>query len=300
MTLGQILLFRGRYTEALEHFEQGRAHVAPQPDDSRVVRAMVQDSEVTCHALAASTLWLLGHPDEAKRRGHEAIDLARTLGHPFSLAEALVFTAVVDLSSRHVAEAQQHAQEALRIATEQGFPHWEAHAAIYQGWARTMAGDGEAGIAQMHAGQAIWQGIGCELARPWFLALLAEAYGHIGDERTGLRMLDEAFGVVANSGEGHYESELYRLRGELLLQSSPRLHVQQATDHFQRALDISRSQAAQSLELRAVMSLSRVLRNQGEHEAAYQVLSPCYDQFKEGRGTGDLQAAHALLAEVSS
>ena len=55
---------------------------------------------------------------------------------------------------------------------------------------------------------------------PWFLALLAEACGKAGQIDEGLRTLDEALAVVQNNEEHLYEAEVYRLKGELLLQQS--------------------------------------------------------------------------------
>ena len=61
------------------------------------------------------------------------------------------------------------------------------------------------------------QAIGSKIARPHFLALLAEAYGKQGRAAEGLTVLEEALAAVEQSGERYYEAELHRLKGELLL-----------------------------------------------------------------------------------
>ena len=38
---------------------------------------------ITCLLLAAVTLWRLGYPDEALKRGNEALASTRGLSHPF-------------------------------------------------------------------------------------------------------------------------------------------------------------------------------------------------------------------------
>ena len=53
--------------------------------------------------------------------------------------------------------------------------------------------------------------------RPYFLALLAEAYGTMGQPEEGLHVLAEALALVDKTGERWYEPELHRLKGELLL-----------------------------------------------------------------------------------
>jgi predicted ATPase len=67
----------------------------------------------------------------------------------------------------------------------------------------------------------------------------------------------------------------------------------------QSSLEIAPRQQAKSLELRAVMSLSRLLQQQGKREEARQILAEIYGWFTEGFATKDLQEAKALLEELS-
>ena len=115
-------------------------------------------------------------------------------------------------------------------------------------------------------------------------------------------------------GERVYEAELYRLKGELTLQSKiqgPKSKVTcpqpltpnpqaeaEAEACFQQAIAIARRQQAKSLELRAVMSLSRLWQQQGKKEEARQLLAEIYGWFTEGFDTTDLQEAKALLKEL--
>jgi predicted ATPase len=80
-----------------------------------------------------------------------------------------------------------------------------------------------------------------------------------------------------------------------LLLQLPRPDVSQAEACFQQALDVTRSQQAKTLELRAALSLSRLWQQQGKRTAAYALLAPIYGWFTEGFDTADLQDAKALL-----
>ena len=106
--------------------------------------------------------------------------------------------------------------------------------------------------------------------------------------------LTEALDLVNKNGEFFYEAELYRLKGELLLnQTGPDAH--EAETCFHRALDIAHRQQAKALELRATMSLSRLWQQQKKQEAARELLAKVYNWFTEGFDTTDLKAAKALL-----
>jgi predicted ATPase len=139
---------------------------------------------------------------------------------------------------------------------------------------------------------------GAELARPYFLALLAEAYGMIRKPAAGLTALAKALTLADKTGERWYEPELYRLKGELLLQQSSDNHTEAETC-FQQAIAIAQNQQAKSLELRAATSLARLWQSQGKREEARQVLGDIYGWFTEGFDTVDLKEAKALLDELT-
>ena len=60
---------------------------------------------------------------------------------------------------------------------------------------------------------------------------------------------------------------------------------------------MARRQQAQSWELRAAVSLSRLWQQQGQPDAARQLLAPIYSWFTGGFDTADLQEAKALLED---
>ena len=150
----------------------------------------------------------------------------------------------------------------------------------------------------MCQGLAARQAMGAELIRPYFLALLTEMYGGIGQAEEGLNTLGEALAAVHKSGERYWEAELYRLRGEILVKSKVQ-RLSEAEIYFRQAIDIAQNQSAKSLELRAVTSLTRLWRHQGKKEEARQMLAEIYGWFTEGFDTADLKEAKALLAELS-
>ena len=104
----------------------------------------------------------------------------------------------------------------------------------------------------------------------------------------------EALATAHKTGEGWWEAELYRLRGELLSQHAV-AQPGEAETWWQRALDIARHQQAKSLELRAAMSLAHLWQQQCKRAEARELLAPVYHWFTKGFDTADLQEARALL-----
>jgi predicted ATPase len=248
-------------------------------------------------------LWCLGYPDQALERSDVALALAQELSHPFSRAWALCFTARFHQFRWERQVTQERAEAAITLSTEQEFPLWVALGTILQGWALFEQGKNEAGIVQMRQGLAAYRNTGMEWDRPYFLALLAEAYGKAGQVEEGLAVLAEALATVDKSEERRWEAELYRLKGMLTLQSKvqgPKSYVEkEAEECFHTAIEIARRQSAKSLELRAVMSVSRLWQKQGKKAEARQTLAEIYSWFTEGFDTKDLQEAKALLEELT-
>ena len=209
----------------------------------------------------------------------------------------------------------------IALASDRGFPHWVVFGTVFRGWALAEQGQGEEGITQVRQGLAALRATRTEATRSYFLALLAEVYGKVGQTEEGLSVLAEALAMVHKTGERFYEAELYRLKGELSLQSrqvkdksgvrSPKSEITspqhpapstqaeaEAEACFLKAIEIARRQQAKSLELRSVMSLARLWQSQGKKEEAHNMLAEIYGWFTEGFDTKDLQEAKALLAEL--
>jgi predicted ATPase len=224
--------------------------------------------------------------------------LAHELSHPYSLAFAQCFAAWVSQVRRDVPAVYEHAEAAVALSTEQEFPLWRAWGTSVRGWALTMQGQGEVGLAQVRQGIAAWRATGSVLLVPYFYTVLAEACDHLGHPEDGLQVLAEAHTLVEQHEERWWEAEVCRLQGVLLLRQ-PETPQAEAEACFQRALDVACHQEAKSLELRAAMSLSRLWQQQGKQAEAQALLAPVYGWFTEGFDTADLQEARGLLEQLS-
>src|SRR5262249_26367871 len=146
----------------------------------------------------------------------------------------------------------------------------------------------EEGIALLRQSLAALRAMGAEIAQPYGLAFLAEAYGKVEQAEDGLSALAEGLALVNKTGERFYEAELYRLKGQLTMQSQVESHksqVEEAEACFLKALAVARKQRAKSLELRAAMNLARLRQQQGKQKEGHHLLSEVYGWFTEGFDT---------------
>ena len=186
----------------------------------------------------------------------------------------------------------------MALSAEQGFVQWLPVGNILRGWALSAKGQAEEGVAEIDQGVIAYRATGAKLRVPHFLNLLAEAYRATGQSEQGLGALAEALELIESFGEQRWETEAYRLKGELLMLRSAENRTE-AEACFHHAIESARRQSAVSLELRAVTSLARLWGDHGKSAEARDLLSPIYGWFTEGSDTPDLKDAKALLDELS-
>jgi tetratricopeptide (TPR) repeat protein len=326
--MSSTLLFRGEFVEARAHAEQGfRLYERCRGDRSMWE---VHHNGLGCLNCLAWSLWMLGYPDQALSRTQEALTTAQTQALPSTLAETVSYAAWLAHIHRDWQTAEDHAAALLTLCTTHGFSLLQTEAAIIQGWAWAEQGR-EEGFAQIRRGLADYCAKRAEIMLPRSLALLATVYEKRGRAEEGLKLVVEAL-VRVDKTEGRLgEAELYRLKGELTLQSkvesekgkeesqksngksqrakipSPRRltpgaqteAAAEAEGCFLKAIEIAKTQQAKMWELRATVSLARLWQRQGKREKAWQILADIYDWFTEGFDTVDLKEARALLEELS-
>ncbi|HMN29110.1 MAG TPA: hypothetical protein PKE45_13240, partial [Caldilineaceae bacterium] len=256
--LGTSLAHAGEFVRARVHLEQA---IADHDDQQRSDQGMLygRSPSVMSRSIAARTLWVLGYPDQAMQRIQEALNLAQDLSHPHDLAVALAFATQLHQYRREVEAAQTQAEATIILSTKHGYSFWLALGTMLRGWAFAEQEQSEVGMAQMRQGLAAAESIGIAWARPYFLGLLAEAHGRIGQVEAGLTLLAESLSLVEATQDHFWEAELYRLKGELLRRQATNRSglsavLTEAEMCFRQALEIARRQQAQSWALRAAMS----------------------------------------------
>jgi predicted ATPase len=290
--MDETAFYLGEFSQARQHFEQSLALYDPLEHRAHA-EVYGQDPGVALLSHGCCILWHLGYQDQALKRSQEAIALAEAQEHPFSLAFALCYSAMMHQYRREPQIVLALAERAIQLSSEQGFVFWLAQARFLRGWALVEGAQVSEGLAAMHQALADWRATGTEFLVAYTNALLAEAYLGTGQAQQASDLLSEAFTMVREKDQGLYEAELYRLKGELLLQlGSPAAEVEK---HFNQAIAVARQRAARAQELRATTSLARLLQNTEQAQKELTRLAQCYAWFSEGYDSRDLQQAREVL-----
>jgi hypothetical protein len=168
---------------AREHFELACAR----SDDEQ---SLSTGSHPAIHARAwsAHAAWLLGERDRAAAHATEAVERARSVDHPYSLAITLGYAALTWQLLGDIECLEEATGELARLGARHGFAYYPAWGLVLSGWAR----DDAAGTARIERGLADLRAAGAFARMPYWLSLLA---ARVTDPGRARAVLDAA--VVA-------------------------------------------------------------------------------------------------------
>jgi predicted ATPase/class 3 adenylate cyclase len=258
----------------------------------------VHDPQVSALTYLTLVLWILGFPDQARRLSNAAFRCAAELDQANLTAHVHNFAgAGLDELLDDVPGVQAHAEAIVELADRHSLGYWRVNGLILRGWAMVRQGATEAGIELMRQNAADRAVLGVSWYQVRYLCMLAAAYVQVGQAEPGLCVVAQAKDLVARNDEHMWEGELDRIEGELKMAqggSTPEIEA-----CFARAIAITRTQGAKSLELRATRSLARLWCDHGRRNDARALLAPLLSWFTEGFETTDLRATKALLDQLT-
>lgn len=244
------------------------------------------DPAVVADAIGGLLRWSSGQPDRAVRSMEHAVERARALDHPYSLAFVLHHAALLDLWRSAAPAVADRTAESRELAAAHDYAIWSALADILGGAGDVLAGRVDAGIGALEAGFTRYQRLPTPpIFWPALLTIRAEAHGRAGDPAHGLALLDEAGAGV--DVDHPTAPELAIAHGALLLAAGRDRAA--ATERLWWAAERSADRRARMPELRALTLLAPL------DDRARDRLGTVYGTFSDGFDTPVLRAAAEAL-----
>jgi DNA-binding winged helix-turn-helix (wHTH) protein/tetratricopeptide (TPR) repeat protein len=267
---------------------------------AKVLNHSLEVAQLGILNVLSRTLWMLGFSDQARRRCSEFIDAGRCSGEPATFANALsgdldvyYYCGQIEAVAEHLTTFHQ-----LLATMESEDFQMIGWARMMEGWLIAEQGNPKQGLSLVRDGFDVVRASGNRISTPLFGYTLANAQARAGDLGEALETVEWSLTEADQTGQHYFDCELQRVREEFLLMRGS-TDVGEAERCFHHALDIARHQSAKSWELRATMSLARLLDRQGRRDEARRLLADIYGWFTEGFDTHDLQEAKALLTELN-
>ncbi|MGH7839895.1 MAG: hypothetical protein ACREQT_00035 [Candidatus Binataceae bacterium] len=294
---GFTLASQGKLKSARDHLQQSLSFYDRHKGGAY---GYVQDPGPTALALLSYVVHSLGYPDQAAKTIREALALARSLSHQFTLAWVLGFAGEVYWKRGEKLAAQECWKERAALSEERGFKSLLESASFSLGFALAEQTGSNGGIAKMvdvYARYCSIEGLPFSDKLRWS-GLLALAKGKAGELDEALTSMDEALAFAKKSAKPKDLCDLYLFKGQLLLMKNP-TGLRKAKQCLSMAIRIARETHAKSDELTAVTQMARLLLQHGRRDEAGTILAAIYNWFTEGFDTADLKAAKALLDELN-
>jgi predicted ATPase len=295
--VGTALVLTGNYRTALSHLDCA-VELYRAEEHRELAFRFGADIGATAQCVRGWALWHCGYPDQARTALDGGLQQARQSAHCHTLAYALFYKGVTAVSARWPAATEEAANELVSITREHGFALFLGYGLLLQAAAMMLRGRGQAATERIRDGVAAMQATGICRSESMVLGVLAEALALTGAVAEGVQTLAAALSTAEASGAHWADAELHRLRGELLsrLPSADWAEVERC---FHAALTVAREQGSRGFELRAAISLARLLGAQQRQAEARDLLRPVYGWFTEGFDTADLKEAKGLLDELT-
>jgi len=294
--LGFINFCLGEFPKSLEYLKQVAEFYDHRQHHQILVQMRGSDPGLGAMAYEACCLWCLGYPDQAQEKKQEVLALSHEFSHPFTHADVLCFAGCLLSSMRQDANnLDLETKELIQLSRGASLAGWMATGERYLGETLVLQGKITEGIVQLNKGFETLREEGIGLYLSGTFATLAEGQLRADLIEDARATIDEAFKFVEETDERYWESELFRLKGELLIMDG---EISGAEACMNRAIEIAQKQSAKSLELRAAMSLSRLWQQRGKKTQAKKMLVEVYNWFTEGFDTPDFIEAKELLDKL--
>jgi DNA-binding winged helix-turn-helix (wHTH) protein/tetratricopeptide (TPR) repeat protein len=295
---GTTHCFLGELHPAREFLERS-LELCDDPRQLPPPQGWLADPRVETRCVLAWASWLSGEFARSREVLAEAQRIAAAGSHESTRGLVIWFRSSLAQLDGDIAATRAAADELQALAAESDLPAWLQIAALVRALADLTEGDptglehGLASLAQSEGNPSVL------IARAYLLGQLALAYGRRGEADKGLALVDVALGRIAANGARVSESDLRRIRGELLAGAGK---VQEADDAFAEAIDIARLQGARAFELRAATARVHLLsrRRSRRLTAARAELARVCATFSESIEVHDLRAAREVLAGEAS
>jgi predicted ATPase len=292
--LGITLAYSGELRGALGHCTQGVSVYSP----ALRLPAFLAQIRSSCRTWLGLILALTGHPERAMRVTTEAVEAAEESLQTVSISNALIGASVLAAMLGDSAATKTRSGELMALATEQGFVLALSWAQVQHGYALTLEGAAEPGIAQILDGLATVRAARALTALVQSGCWLTESYLIAERTEDARQTLAEAFAAMEKTGECWYDAELHRLSGEVALRSEAPAYAE-AERCFRRAIEKARDRGAKLWELRSAASLAAMLSERGRRDEAIQALTPVYASLPEN-DCADMRRAKSILAQAGA
>ena len=294
---GGATSFSGDLETGLPHLERAIELHDPRVHGSTRFR-LGPNTGVTARVASGLILWQCGALGRSVTRLTEALEIARDLDHPYSMAFALYHNGLLALFRSRFDECAQKAHELAVVAEDNDYVVWRTLATVLEGVSLTALGRIDEGLAMTETAIDLYQGLTTPpVFWPQLLAVRSLTHALAGRPEQALVLINEAIEIGAPYATA--PPDFLAFKGDFLRMLSPP-DLAGAEEAYEEGIQAARTAGLHLLELLALTRLVGLRRELGRLPDGSAELAELYASFTEGLDEHDLiMARHVLELEGS-
>jgi predicted ATPase/class 3 adenylate cyclase len=289
---GTATAFSGNLDAGLPHIDRAIELHDPRVHDSGRFR-LGPNTGVVARTASGILLWQCGKLEQAITRVEAALEVARQIGHPYSIAYGLHHNGLLALYRKRYEDARHWAGELAEVSEENDYPVWLTLATVFDGVATSYLGDPESGLIMTEKGIELYHGLTTPpVFWPDLLRLRAQVHAIAGLPEQALELIEEALAI--GGPEDLTNPEFHVVKGDVL-RSFPDPDREVAEKSYLTAAHGARAGGFHLVELQALTRTVGLRREMGKSPDGSDELANLYSTFTEGLDEYDLVAARDML-----
>ena len=284
--------FRGEFQACLDHADRGwQLYDQERHADHRFAFGG-HDPGVCGRYFGGLSHWFLGRPDKSAQYESQAMEVARSIDHPFSFTVNLLYTAYGAYLRREHEQVRDLSSEGRNACETLGFPAWLPGLAQHHDWALVAGELDTDALARM--GERISPNDVAGQLVPGNALFLVDACVRLCERDRGLAAVDKGLKLAGSLGQRWCLAEFHRLHAALLLLNG-RGNTSEAEKKLRLSAELAHRQQAKSIELRSITALARLHEQLDDKDEVHNLLALLYQSFQEWLDTPDLVEARDVL-----
>jgi len=214
------------------------------------------------------------------RIGEEALRIAESLKHPFSIGYAAMVLAAMHTVRGDFESAASLCERGIAQGGEAALGFLLPWLSGFLGYAQLFLGAAEKGLPSIRRAVETQTAMGFRNYLSWFVGMLAEGLLLEGRCDDAHREAERALSLARECGERRCEASLHRLLGEIAAARLP-LSLEIAEAHYTQGLDLATQIGARPVVAQCHLGLGALLRRRGNSDAAGPHITSAASLFRE-------------------
>ncbi len=278
--LGQAEEFWGEYQKAEEHLSKILELLASDDNPAYAVRTGGVYPAAACRVILAAVHAERGEYITGLQFGDEALRVAESVHHPFSIAYVIMVLAGIHLSRGDFAAAARLCERGFAVGGEAAIGFLSPWLGGFLGYSQTLTGAADQGLPRIRKAVEMQTAMGFRNWLSWFVGMLSEGLLLEGQYDEAQREAERALVLARECGEQRSEASVNALLGDIAASREPSL-PDAAERYYTQGLAIAMTIGARPVIAKCHLGFGVLYRRTGRPERAADQLAQARDMFRE-------------------